>query len=86
MDELVNLRFISKSDEWFDENTEAVLICLTGTGRIGTPSGPRAASGLFKGWKDGSLDEEVCCFTEFEIVEESYFKWDEAKKVKRVNG
>lgn len=84
MNELLNLRFISKKDEWFDENTEAQLICLTGTGRCGTPSGPRSVSGLFKGHKNGGIDEEVCCFTEFEIVDEAYFSWPEAKSVKRI--
>lgn len=84
MEELVNLRFISKKDEWFDENTEVKLICLTGTGRLNSPNGPRWASGLFKGHRNGGLDEEVCCFSEFDIVTEDYFGWPEAKGIKRV--
>lgn len=83
MEELINLRFISKG-EWFDKNTEAKLICLTGTGRVGSPDGERAASGLFLGFRLGMLDQEVCCFTEFEIVTEDYFTWEEAKDVKRI--
>lgn len=26
-------------------------------------------SGLFEGLKDGMLDQEVCCFDEFDVVE-----------------
>lgn len=84
MNELLNLRFISKKDEWYDENTEARLICLTGTGRLGSPSGPRSVGGLFQGYRDGGFDQEVCSFTEFEIVDEAYFSCPEAKNVKRI--
>lgn len=83
LSDLLTLRFISNG-EWFDKNTEAKLICLTGTGRINSPSGPRSASGLFRGYKDGELDEETCCLTEFEIVTEDYFSWGEAKNIKRI--
>lgn len=83
MDDLLTLRFISKG-EWFDKNTESKLICLTGTGRIGSPSGPRSASGLFLGYKDNQLDEETCSLMEFEIVTEDYFSWGEAKDIKRI--
>ena len=83
MGDLINLRFISKGT-WFDKDTEAKLIGLTGSGRVGAPNGPRSVSGLFKGYRDGSLDEEVCSFLEFEIVDEDYFSWNEAKNIKRI--
>ncbi len=83
MEDLLTLRFISNG-EWFDKETEAKLICLTGTGRSGSPNGQRHVSGLFKGFVDGNIDEEICCFSEFDIVTESYFEWSEAKNIKRV--
>ncbi len=84
MADLSSLRFISKG-EWFDKDTEAYLICLTGTGRLGSPSGPRSIGGLFCGYKDGEIDEEQCDFLEFEIVDEEYFTWDEAKNIRRIS-
>lgn len=51
------IKYIAKKDTWFDEGTEAELIC---------ECGPYQA--VFKGFKDGKLDEELCSFEEFDII------------------
>jgi hypothetical protein len=83
---LQTIRFIANDseDSWYDPETEAVLICLTGSGRFGGPGGPRSLSGLFLGYKDGRLDEEECCFLEFDLVDEQYFTWAEAQNITRI--
>ena len=58
-------RYFAKKDTWFDEGTEAVLI-----DDYQKNHHPVWRAGLFKGFVDGELDEEVCNFEEFDIVEE----------------
>lgn len=74
MDQLV---FISKPDEWFDAGTEAILLCLTGNGY----DAPGAciennpyAGGLFRGFRNGQVDEEQCCLSEFFLVTKDYLE------------
>jgi hypothetical protein len=56
-------KYISKKDEWFDEGTEAQLIDdYMGSIMDG--------AGLFRGIKDGKLDEEICLFEEFDIIDD----------------
>ncbi len=50
-------KYISKG-EWFDKGTEAELL---------VPIDDDA--GLFRGIKDGRIDEEQCMLDEFEIIE-----------------
>jgi hypothetical protein len=54
------VQYISKG-EWFDAGTEAVLI----DDYRNSPPKP-LNSGLFLGYRNGKLDEEVCTFDEFE--------------------
>jgi len=49
------MKYISDGT-WFDKGSEAELLFETMDG-----------VGLFKGIKDGNLDEEICMFDEFEI-------------------
>jgi hypothetical protein len=51
------IKYISKG-EWFDTDTEAVLI-----DDYRPNNGPN--SGLFRGYRNGQIDEEVCSFDEF---------------------
>jgi hypothetical protein len=52
-------KYISNG-EWFDKGTEAELLFLThDDGTVG----------LFRGIKDGHIDEEQCFLEEFEITE-----------------
>jgi hypothetical protein len=56
------VKYISRHDEWFDEGTEVKL--------IDDYRGHRGLnSGLFEGLRDGRLDQEVCCFDEFDVIE-----------------
>lgn len=57
----------AKPDTWFDEGTTVELIDDYRDGRTDTPFG---TSGLFRGYKNGNLDEEICFFEEFEIIKE----------------
>ena len=78
-----SFRFIAKPETWYDENTEAVLLSTTGTGIDGHTREPWL-SGLFVGYVKGELDEEVCGFDEFYIVDEDFFSWDSNKNIKRI--
>lgn len=55
------MKYISKG-EWFDEGTEVKLIDDY------RPEG--WDSGLFEGFRNGVLDQEVCTFDEFEERED----------------
>jgi len=57
----------AKPDTWFDAGTTVELI---DDYRDSKPGKPFGKCGLFRGYKDGKLDEEICPFDEFEIVEE----------------
>ncbi len=53
---------------WFDAGTEAeLLIDFRKTGQV--PAMGPTDSGLFKGIKDGHVDEEICAMDEFDEVE-----------------
>ena len=52
-------KYIAKPDTWFDEGTEVEHIAVFDQNW-----------GLFRGLKEGCLDEETCPLDEFEIVEE----------------
>ena len=56
-------RYISKG-EWFDEGTIAILLGA----EVDYEDGDK--SGLFKGLRNDCIDEEICFFSEFEIIEE----------------
>jgi hypothetical protein len=51
-------KYISKG-EWFEKGTEAKLLVPI-----------EDDAGLFRGIKDGSIDEEQCMLDEFEIIED----------------
>lgn len=52
----MNKKYIAKPNTWFDEGTEATLICEI-----------TSEYGLFSGIKDGKEDEEGCLYEEFDI-------------------
>jgi len=54
--------FIAKENTWFDAGTCAELIDDYGIGY---------GYGLFRGLKDGKIDEEACRFDEFDVREET---------------
>jgi hypothetical protein len=58
--ELKKMRFISDGT-WFDEGTEAKLLCKTSEFMDGI------WGGLFKGIRNGFIDEEMCASDEFKI-------------------
>jgi len=60
-------KYISKKDEWFDEGTEVELI---DDYRMSKSVLSRCNAGLFRGTKNGKIDEEVCEFDEFDVIEE----------------
>lgn len=51
----------AKPNTWFDEGTEVKLV---------DDYRPKLPCGLFCGLQDGKLDEEICSFNEFKIIEE----------------
>lgn len=53
--------YIPKSDTWFDEGT---IVKLVDDYREDMEN-----CGLFEGLSDGMLDEEICSFDEFELIE-----------------
>lgn len=62
------IKYVSRPDEWFDAGTEVKLIDdYRDNDAMFYNRGLN--SGLFEGLKDGKLDQEVCCFDEFDIVE-----------------
>ena len=70
MSKLVHkITYISKPDEWFDAGTIATLIDDYRTEGLN--------SGLFSGLRNGELDEEICPFDEFDIVDELLEEADE---------
>lgn len=64
------VRYIAKPDEWFDSGTEVKLIddYRTSDAMIYHKS---LNAGLFEGLRNGVLDQEVCDFDEFEVLEEN---------------
>ena len=50
--------FIAKPDTWFDSGTEVELL---------VDCRPQGNFGLFRGQRNGKLDEETCPFDEFEV-------------------
>lgn len=58
-------RYFAKKDTWYDEGTEAFLLCLYTEGTLNDPG----HGGLFSGTKNGKLDEEGCGFDEFTVEE-----------------
>jgi hypothetical protein len=59
------VRYIAKSDTWFDVGTECELLA---------DYRPQATFGLFRGLRTTKLverheDEEICSFDEFEVVD-----------------
>lgn len=66
--QIKQLKYISRKDEWFDEGTEAKLIDDY-RDNDAMFYNRDLNSGLFEGLKDGKLDQEVCCFDEFDIIE-----------------
>lgn len=56
------MKYIAKKDTWFDEGTECKLLVDCSPGVDG--------SGVYEGFKDGKLDEELCGHDEFEIIGE----------------
>ena len=54
------VRYIAKSETWFDAGTVAELI---------DNYRPDANCGLFRGYRNGKLDEETCPFNEFDKEE-----------------
>lgn len=59
--------FIAKPNTWFDEGTEAKLLQHIQDPCDGDFKCP--GFGLFKGFVEGELDEEICNYDEFEIVD-----------------
>lgn len=57
---LTEQKFITKENCWFDKGTLAILI---------DDYRPFITSGLFSGFHEGRLDEEICSFDEFELKE-----------------
>jgi len=53
------IKYISKEEGWYDTGTESTLLFEITDGL-----------GMFKGIKDGELDEEPCSYDEFEIIED----------------
>jgi hypothetical protein len=58
-------KYKAKPDTWFDDGT---IVELIDDYRSTTPAIPNC--GLFRGYKDGKLDEELCDFDEFEEIED----------------
>lgn len=61
------MKYKVKPDTWFDEGTEVKLIDDYRDAKF--PNGAFSDCGLFRGYKNGELDEEICPFDEFEIME-----------------
>ena len=61
----MNIKYISRGD-WFDEDTEVELLV-----DFGIPENQAYApgqAGLFRGLRNGRIDEEVCGFDEFNTI------------------
>jgi len=67
------IKYIAKPDEWFDVGTEVQLIDDYRASSAMYFGGPEMNAGLFEGLKDGKIDQEVCSFDEFDIIEEGDF-------------
>ena len=59
------MKYISDGT-WFDKETEVTLIDAL------TLYADGDESGLFRGIKDGELDEEICLLSEFTIEEDNH--------------
>lgn len=64
------IKYVAKPDEWFDEGTEVKLIDDYRADSSMYFGGPSMNAGLFEGLKDGKVDQEVCSFDEFDIIED----------------
>lgn len=62
--------YIAKPDGWFDTGTEVKLIddYRNNDSMFYHKS---LNAGLFEGFRNGLLDQEVCDFDEFEVIEEN---------------
>ena len=64
--EALKKKYIALKDNWYDEGTEVEFIgALIETYDF---DGTYSPSGLFRGIKDGKIDEEMCGFDEFDII------------------
>jgi hypothetical protein len=63
------MRYIAKANTWFDEGTEAVLLGEAWTAYEDFELKRSVAVGLFEGFRNGKLDQEVCPVTEFDCVQ-----------------
>jgi hypothetical protein len=60
--------YVAKLDTWFDKGTGATLVDDYRLVGLNT--------GLFRGIRDGQIDEEVCQFDEFDEVEVGTWLWN----------
>ena len=60
-----SIKYIAKPDTWFDEGSEATLLGELWNDYRDAKLTIKSQSGLFLGYKNGKLDEEVCCIDEF---------------------
>ncbi len=63
------MRFIAKPDTWFDEGSEVKLVDDYRNPSGVTRFNPLDESGLFEGFRLGRIDQEICLFEEFDILE-----------------
>lgn len=67
------MKYIAKPDTWFDDGTEAKLIEYLYTSSkqwIDGEEYPGCDCGLFEGICEGKIDQEICGYDEFEIIED----------------
>jgi hypothetical protein len=60
-------KYIAKSSSWFDEGTEVILIDYLYT----SPADSGEDMGVFEGLRNGKRIQEICKYSEFEVVVES---------------
>ena len=60
------IKYVAKPDNWFDAGTEVKLI----DDYSNPPGNVLEGAGLFEGFRNGSMDQEICLFEEFEVVDD----------------
>ena len=75
------MKFYALPYYWYDPGTEVIIIdeYTTVYDKEDVPS----LHLLARGYKDGSIDEEICCSEEFAMVANDYFDNDEELRSER---
>lgn len=70
------MKFCTLKDNWYDVGTEVIILAECGTVYDSPSSKIPSLHLLCRGYKNGTLDEEMCNSEEFALVSDDFFAED----------